>query len=58
MFRRLLSVGGFTLLSRITGFVRDVLMAAILGSGFLSDSFLFAFLVSQLFPGDLRRGHH
>ena len=33
MFRRLLSVGGFTLLSRITGFVRDILMAAILGNG-------------------------
>ena len=33
MFRRLLSVSGFTLLSRITGFVRDILMAAILGKG-------------------------
>ena len=31
MFRRLLSVGGFTLLSRITGFGRDVLMAWMLG---------------------------
>ena len=30
MLKKLLSVGGFTLLSRITGFVRDVLMAAIL----------------------------
>jgi putative peptidoglycan lipid II flippase len=49
MFRRLLSVGGFTLLSRITGFIRDVLMAAILGSGFLSDSFLFAFLFPNYF---------
>ena len=49
MFRKLLSVGGFTLLSRITGFVRDVLMAAILGSGFLSDSFLFAFLFPNYF---------
>ena len=49
MFRRLLSVGGFTLLSRITGFARDILMAAILGSGFLSDSFLFAFLFPNYF---------
>ena len=31
MFKRLLSVGGFTLLSRITGFARDILMAAMLG---------------------------
>ena len=49
MLKRLVSVGGFTLLSRITGFVRDVLMAAILGSGFLSDSFLFAFLFPNYF---------
>src|SRR5579872_5771510 len=49
MFRKLLSVSGFTLLSRITGFCRDVLMAAILGSGVLSDSFLFAFLFPNYF---------
>src|SRR6201996_9613776 len=49
MFKKLLSVGGFTLLSRITGFVRDVLMAATLGSGVLSDSFLFAFLFPNYF---------
>lgn len=40
MFKRLLSVGGFTLLSRITGFVRDILMAAVLGHGVLSDAFV------------------
>ena len=50
MFKRLLSVGGFTLLSRITGFLRDVLMAKILGSGVLSDAFMVAFL----FPGYFR----
>ena len=49
MFRRLLSVGGFTLLSRITGFVRDILMAAILGNGVMSDAFLFAFLFPNYF---------
>ena len=49
MFRKLLSVSGFTLLSRITGFIRDVLMAAILGSGVLMDSFLFAFLFPNYF---------
>ncbi len=46
MFKRLLSVGGFTLLSRITGFLRDILQAAILGQGYLSD----AFLVAWRFP--------
>src|SRR5215472_3148410 len=50
MFKRLLSVGGFTLLSRITGFVRDMLMAWILGKGILSDAFFVAFL----FPNNFR----
>jgi putative peptidoglycan lipid II flippase len=49
MFRRLLSVGGFTLLSRITGFARDMLMAWILGKGILSDAFIVAFLFPNYF---------
>jgi len=49
MFRRLLSVGGFTLLSRITGFVRDIMMAWILGRGILSDAFIVAFLFPNYF---------
>src|SRR3984885_15019922 len=49
MFSRLLSVGGFTLLSRITGFVRDILMAYVLGKGILSDAFIVAFLLPNNF---------
>jgi putative peptidoglycan lipid II flippase len=49
MFKRLLSVGGFTLLSRITGFVRDIAMAWILGRGILSDAFIVAFLFPNYF---------
>jgi putative peptidoglycan lipid II flippase len=49
MFRRLLSVGGFTLLSRITGFARDILMAWVLGKGVLSDAFIVAFLFPSYF---------
>ena len=49
MLRRLLSVGGFTLLSRITGFVRDMLMAWIMGHGVLSDAFVVAFLLPNNF---------
>jgi putative peptidoglycan lipid II flippase len=49
MFRRLLSVGGFTLLSRITGFARDIAMAWILGRGILSDAFIVAFLFPNYF---------
>ena len=50
MIRRLLSVGGFTALSRIAGFIRDVLMAAILGAGPMSDAFFVAFR----FPNNFR----
>jgi putative peptidoglycan lipid II flippase len=49
MFRRLISVGGFTLLSRITGFARDILMAWVLGKGVLSDAFIVAFLFPSYF---------
>ncbi|MBV9570202.1 MAG: lipid II flippase MurJ, partial [Alphaproteobacteria bacterium] len=49
MFKRLLSVGGFTLLSRITGFARDITMAWILGRGILSDAFIVAFLFPNYF---------
>ncbi len=39
MLRKILSVGGFTLLSRITGFLRDIVLAAVLGAGALMDAF-------------------
>lgn len=39
MFRKILSVGGFTLLSRLSGFVRDVVLAAVLGAGAMMDAF-------------------
>ena len=32
MIERILTVGGFTLLSRVTGFLRDIMLAAILGA--------------------------
>jgi putative peptidoglycan lipid II flippase len=50
MIGRLLSVGGFTALSRVAGFVRDILMAAILGAGVMSDAFMVAFR----FPNNFR----
>ena len=49
MFKRLLSVGGFTLLSRITGFGRDILMAWIIGKSYLSDAFIVAFTFPNYF---------
>ena len=49
MLKRLVSVSGFTLLSRITGFARDALLAWTLGSGILFDSFVVAFLFPNYF---------
>lgn len=49
MYRAILSVGGFTLLSRIAGFVRDLIMAAVLGAGSLMDAFTVAFRLPNHF---------
>ncbi len=49
MLRSILSVGGWTLLSRITGFARDVVMAAVLGAGGLMDVFTVAFRLPNHF---------
>jgi putative peptidoglycan lipid II flippase len=37
VINRILTVGGFTLLSRVTGFARDIVMAAVLGAGPIAD---------------------
>jgi O-antigen/teichoic acid export membrane protein len=39
MLKNILSVGGYTLISRITGFVRDIVLAAVLGAGAIMDAF-------------------
>jgi len=49
MYKSLLSVGGFTLLSRATGFVRDIVLGAVLGDGMLSDAFFVAFRLPNHF---------
>ncbi len=42
MFKKILSVGGWTLVSRVTGFFRDVFMAAVMGAGPIADAFVVA----------------
>ena len=42
MIERILTVGGFTLLSRATGFARDIILAAVLGAGPVADAFFVA----------------
>ncbi|MET3691003.1 murein biosynthesis integral membrane protein MurJ [Methylobacterium goesingense] len=49
MIRSILSVGGWTLVSRVTGFARDVAMAAILGAGPVADAFVVAFRLPNHF---------
>ncbi len=43
------TVGGMTLISRVLGFVRDILLAAILGAGPVADAFVVAFRFPNLF---------
>jgi putative peptidoglycan lipid II flippase len=49
MLRKMLSVGGWTLVSRLTGFVRDIIMAAILGVGPIADAFVVALRIPNHF---------
>ena len=49
LFRNTLSVGGLTLISRVFGFIRDALIAAVLGIGPVADAFQAAFRFPNLF---------
>jgi len=43
------TVGGWTLMSRVLGFVRDVMIAATLGAGPVAEAFVLAFSLPNLF---------
>jgi putative peptidoglycan lipid II flippase len=47
--RAIATVGSFTLLSRIVGFVRDIVLSAVLGSGAVADAFFVAFKLPNFF---------
>ena len=47
--RSIATFGGFTMVSRITGFIRDMLIAGFLGAGNVSDAFLVSFKLPNLF---------
>ncbi|MDB5702255.1 MAG: murJ [Sphingomonadales bacterium] len=49
LVRATASIGGLTLVSRILGMVRDMLMARFVGAGFASDAFLIAWRLPNLF---------
>jgi putative peptidoglycan lipid II flippase len=47
--RGFLTVGSWTLLSRVAGFARDMMMAAYLGAGPVAEAFLVAFSLPNMF---------
>lgn len=49
-------VGSATLASRLTGFVRDIMIAAVLGSSAVADAYFAAFLLPNLFRRVLSEG--
>ncbi|MBV9969288.1 MAG: murein biosynthesis integral membrane protein MurJ, partial [Xanthobacteraceae bacterium] len=49
-------VGGFTLLSRVTGFIRDIMLAAILGAGPAADAFFIALRLPNHFRAIFAEG--
>ncbi len=49
LLRSIVTVGGYTMASRVLGFVRDVLIARLLGTGPVADAFFLAFRFPNLF---------
>ncbi|MFN3867709.1 MAG: murein biosynthesis integral membrane protein MurJ [Hyphomicrobiaceae bacterium] len=49
LYKAFATVGGLTMVSRILGFVRDILIAGALGSGAIADAFFVAFRFPNLF---------
>jgi putative peptidoglycan lipid II flippase len=48
LLKSLMNVSGMTLISRVVGFIRDMLMARIFGAGFTTDAFWVAFKLPNL----------
>lgn len=49
LLRSIVTIGGLTMVSRVLGFVRDMLIAAVLGAGPIADAFFVAFRLPNLF---------
>jgi putative peptidoglycan lipid II flippase len=56
MIDRILTVGGFTLLSRVSGFIRDIILAAVLGAGPVADAFFVALRLPNHFRAIFAEG--
>jgi putative peptidoglycan lipid II flippase len=51
LLKSIATVGSFTMMSRVLGFVREILIANVIGPGMIADAFIFAFK----FPNFFRR---
>ncbi|MEW5729927.1 MAG: murein biosynthesis integral membrane protein MurJ [Pseudomonadota bacterium] len=49
LFRSIATVGGFTMLSRVTGLAREMMIANYMGAGAIADAFFVAFRFPNLF---------
>lgn len=49
LFRSIATVGGFTMLSRVTGLMREMMIAHFMGAGAIADAFFVAFRFPNLF---------
>src|SRR4029078_9585988 len=56
MLGRIFTVGGYTLLSRLTGFARDIMLAAILGAGPVAGAFFVALRLPNHFRAIFAEG--
>src|SRR5437868_12160962 len=56
MLGRIFTVGGYPLLSRLTGFARDIMLAAILGAGPVADAFFVALRLPNHFRAIFAEG--
>jgi putative peptidoglycan lipid II flippase len=56
MLKRIMTVGGLTLVSRVTGFLRDIMLAAILGAGPVADAFFIALRLPNHFRAIFAEG--
>jgi putative peptidoglycan lipid II flippase len=56
LLRRIASVGGLTLASRVAGFLRDIVLAAVLGAGPVADAFFVALRLPNHFRAIFAEG--
>ncbi len=49
LYQSFMTVGGLTMISRVLGFIRDISIAAVLGTGIVADAFFVAFRFPNLF---------